>query len=135
MCVCVRAALYVCAVVAHAARVFREKGVMFSVPPLPKRLPSPDEPGIGYDPSAVKRYYDVEVFIEDVFGPDGAMIPLPPRAPITPGPVLMRTTPGTVSIPATTVLASVSGALRGPSEPVTSGGAGAAVDDDGDPTM
>jgi hypothetical protein len=58
----------------RTGRLFAAKGVKFAVPPLPKRLPSPDEPGLGYDPTGVKRYYNTEVFVEDCFLADGTIV-------------------------------------------------------------
>ena len=69
---------------ARAGKIFAARGVKFTVPPLPKRMPSPDEPGLGYDPTGVRRYYDTEVFIEDYFLPDGRILPLPERPKFEP---------------------------------------------------
>ena len=57
-----------------SAGVFASAGVTFAIPPLPKRLPSPDEPGLGYDPTAKSRYAQVEVFIEDCFTAEGGIV-------------------------------------------------------------
>ena len=70
-----------CLRVCLAAKIFAARGVVFTLPPIPKRLPSPDEPGLGYDPRGTLRYHDTEVFVEDCFLPDGAVVQFPPRDP------------------------------------------------------
>lgn len=66
-------------------KVFSSRGVTFALPPLPVRLPAPDGPCLGYDPTGVRRYRNTEVFIDDCFTPDGRVVPFATYAPALAG--------------------------------------------------
>jgi len=44
---------------------FRLAGTMFTIPPIPKRLPAPGEPGMGYRPEVPGWYPATEVFTDE----------------------------------------------------------------------
>ncbi len=54
-----------------AAESFRRAGTMFTIPPIPKRLPAPGEPGMGYRPEVPGWYPATEVFTDE-YGCGGA---------------------------------------------------------------
>ncbi len=49
------------------------------MPPIPKRLPGLNEPGLGYERAGRQRYFDTEVFIDDCFLADGTVVGFPAR--------------------------------------------------------